>query len=434
MSTSHSSIPQHRLASRRGPAHVLLQLSIIVLALLVPVQIWQASQELRTSGMDLQQDYIAAQRMLAGQDLYTPFSATEVSTLGVQETLKVGMRENAHPPFVVALFVPLTLLPYAVVALLWTLLCVAILSFVVWYLIDAFRLPLTGAWRWMVLLGLVSWYPVWLHLHQGQLTIPLLGLIVLAWKLLLARRDVGTGILLGLAALIKIFPAFLIGYLVLRRRWRAATSAVLTCAVILALHMAIAPDHWVRYFADAAPHNAAGWMRNSRNASLVSLGYKLFRGSDEVKPVIDIPSAEPATRAIAYVLMLGSYGWLMWKLRSREDMTGELGLSICAMVLLSPITWDHAFLFLLLPICYVWHQTHVNAIVGNLPRALVGVAMTLSLLPMELRYMQMKYAYLPERMPGWVGLLITGTIMLGCVYIATWLTLYRHVPAAHTES
>ena len=98
-----------------------------VLCVLGVLQIGLAWGEIVSSGMDIQQDFIAAQRLRAGEDIYTPIAPAEVAALGVHEEYGVGMRLNVHPPLTALVFAPLTLLSFPAAALLWTLGSVALL-------------------------------------------------------------------------------------------------------------------------------------------------------------------------------------------------------------------------------------------------------------------------------------------------------------------
>src|SRR5690242_10265097 len=76
----------------------LLRLVIVVVLLLGILEVGLAWGEIVVSGMDIQQDYVAAQRLRAGGNIYAPITPAEVSALGVIEENHTGMRLNAHPP------------------------------------------------------------------------------------------------------------------------------------------------------------------------------------------------------------------------------------------------------------------------------------------------------------------------------------------------
>src|SRR5215207_3121387 len=159
----------------------LLRVFVAVLVLVSLLQVGMAWYEIISTGTDIQQDYVAAQRLRMGGDIYAPIQPAELSALGVHEEYGVGMRLNVHPPLTALLFAPLTFLSYPIATLIWTIGSVAVLMGVIYLLIMELQLPLFGLWRLIVPLMALTWYPVWQHLHVGQFTIPLLGLIVGAW-------------------------------------------------------------------------------------------------------------------------------------------------------------------------------------------------------------------------------------------------------------
>src|SRR4051812_39584523 len=199
MVASHTPPEMPPAQSRAGSAvrPALLRVFVVVLLLVGILQVGLAWSEIISSGMDIQQDYIAAQRLRTGGDIYAPIKPAEVSALGVHEEYGVGMRLNVHPPLTALLFAPLTLLSFPIATLIWTIGSVAVLMGVIYLLIVELQLPLFGLWRLLVPLAALTWYPVWQHLHVGQFTILLLGLIVGAWYCERRGHSWLAGLLLG---------------------------------------------------------------------------------------------------------------------------------------------------------------------------------------------------------------------------------------------
>lgn len=412
---------------------LLVRLIVIMLVLIGAVQIGQGWDEVRTAGMDLQQDYIAALRMRAGGDIFTPFSRAEIAAIGVDEAKGFGMRTNVHPPLMVLLVVPLTLLPFWAAALLWTLASVALLLWAVSLLIDELGLPLAGPWRWIALLLLIDWYPVWLHLHLGQWSILLFALLVLAWRALRRGRDARAGALLAGAALLKIFPALLLGQPLLRRRWRVLAGALLLGLPLLLAQLAVRPQDWGAYVMGVAADNAAGWTGSPRNASLTSFSTRVFVGSEEVGPLLAWPAADLPARALLYSAALAAFAAALWHRRARPDPTGEYGLFVSAMVLLSPLSWEHAYIFLLLPYAYLWRRALDEG--WRRSWAVLGaLSFALSMYPAETVLLGIKGIYYPEPMPALVGLLAPGAVVVLLCYVAMVLALLRPAPAVEENA
>src|SRR6202022_363158 len=80
-----------------------------------------------------------------------------------------------------------------------------------------------------------------------------------AWACWQRRRDVAGGVMIGAAAIFKLFPAALFPYLIWRRHWKLLAAAVVTVVGGLALGLAVTSlDHNIYFFRDMLPHLAAG--------------------------------------------------------------------------------------------------------------------------------------------------------------------------------
>jgi len=424
-SQTPSEIPQVQSRPIGAIRPGLLRVFVVVLLLASMLQVGLAWSEIISSGMDIQQDYVAAQRLRAGADIYAPILPAEVSALGVREEDHVGMRLNVHPPLTALLLVPLTFLSFPVATLMWTLGCVMLLAGLVYLLVKELNLPLASPWWQIVALLMLSWYPVWLHLHLGQFTILLAALIFGAWYALRRGRDTLAGGLLAGAILLKIFPVVLLAYAVINRRWRMLWAALAVMLVLVLVQTGIGPRQWPDYFFQVAPKNAAEWMNNPRNASLASIGMRLFVDNAEVESLFDLPSAELPTRAVLYAIALDCVAAVLWRRRGAPDLNREYRLLLCSMVLLSPFSLEHSVIFLLLPMAVIWQR--LRAWPGTwqrVPRLFALLTIGLSLVPSEMFLLALKQHYLPARMPAWVGLLEPGTAVLICGFVAIVVTLW----------
>lgn len=415
---------QSRTGSAIRPG--LLRVFVVVLLLVGILQVGLAWSEIISSGMDIQQDYIAAQRLRVGGDIYAPIQPAEVSALGVHEEYGVGMRLNVHPPLTALLFAPLTFLSFPIATLIWTIGSVAVLIGVIYLLIVELQLPLFGLWRLLVPLVPLMWYPVWQHLHVGQFTILLLGLIVGAWYCERRGHSWLAGVLLGFAMMLKIYPMLLLGYALLRGRWRVIGGAAAMILALALLQAAVDPAQWIDYITRVAPANAAEWMPNARNASLASVSMRLFVGSSEVRPFFDAPQLELPTRIMLYCIALGVLAAVFWRLRKRPDLAADYSLCLSAIALLSPLSWDHAAIFLLMPFAYIWQQAHMRPEPWRrAPLVCMGLALLLSLFPAELVFANLKRAYRLQQMPPIVHFHATGVAVLICGFAAIVLTVWR---------
>lgn len=391
-----------------------------VLLLNVALQTWAAWRELCDSGMDLRQDYLAAQRMLRGEDIFGRFSHAEVASLGGRLQLDVGMWQNVHPPLLILLFTPLARLSFQSVALLWTIASVVVLVALTVAICRLVALPIAPFWCWTLALLLPAWYPVWHHLHVGQLTIFLLALLLAA--LIAWRRGAHTlaGILVALATLIKMFPGFLLLYLLVRRQWRVVVAAAATALTIIGLQSLADPTLWPRYFLEVAPANAADWQAAFGNGSLAGLTGRLLIGGPEIAPLLYRPALEPLLRYLLQGLALAWFVWVLWTRRhAPPDTVGEYGLALIAALLLSPITWEHASIFLLLPgLALVGRALQGDPAVDRRTIGLLALAALASCLPAGLIWQAIYRTTHPTPVPGWLNLVQPYPLIFVACYLA----------------
>jgi hypothetical protein len=414
---------------------LLYSLLLGTLSIAMLLQLFDAWTELRLNGMDFQQDYLAALRLRQGLDIYTPFSREEVAGLGVREELGFGIRSNAHPPLNALLIVPLTFLSYSWATLIWTLLSMGLLVFLTQVLLVELKLPLSSRWRWIGSLLVLNWYPVWLHLHLGQLTILLFGCTTAAWLCFRRGRDGWAGCFLAIAAAMKMYPAFLLGYALFRRRWWTLLAAFATIIVLVLLQTVIDASHWPRYIRDVAPHNAAEWISSPRNASLSGVSARLLLGNHEVAPLAYRPALEGIARIALNAAFFGFFVLLLWKIRYTPHLDGEFCLFLCGMLLLSPLSWEHGYIYLLLPLTYVWAQVRRRQRYWNSwPLRLAILAGVLSLLPTELWLLRMYAFYLPERIPSIYNVLAPGFAVFFLSYVVVSLSVLNQALVREPDS
>jgi len=163
-----------------------------------------------------------------------------------------------YPPLFLCLFRPLALLPLRTAIALWAALKVVALGLVIrgWYkrfaaghLIYAFLISA---------LLLVSYLVQDLRLGNVQL---LVVELVCAALLLCDDRPLLGSVLLGLAAVIKLWPLFFLPYLALRARWRFAAQALLATGVLT-----VAPSLWLGW--NRTFHLLAEWLSQERRLNV----------------------------------------------------------------------------------------------------------------------------------------------------------------------
>ncbi|WP_055491230.1 glycosyltransferase 87 family protein [Streptomyces sp. TP-A0356] len=282
-----------------------------------------------------------------------------------------------YPPFAALVFLPLSHLPWTAVVVLWQAASVAALA-VIGYCAD--RLLSPGADRPeapRVLLWTTAglWLePVRHTLDQGQVNLLLAALVMTA--LVVLRGAAARGAALGLAAAVKLTPAFGGLYLLATRQWRAAAWALAAGGGATALAWLAAPHESARYwFTLVTDTQRIGPAWSVRNQSLRgALGRLLDPG----------PGASVAWwTALLLVTVVAA-----WALRSavrRQDLLGILVTAELYGLLVSPISWSHHWVWCLPAMMWLAHGPGRASLLNRVTLAAWTVTTAARLVPLLIR-------------------------------------------------
>lgn len=242
-----------------------------------------------------------------------------------------------YPPFAALVFAPLSALPENWAQVIWAVINMAALFALVFLSLRAV-LPTLGRHRliqWsLVLMGpAYIMEPVRLTLSFGQVNIVLaamvLGDLTARWQL--GQRTLPRGVLIGIAASIKLVPLVFVPYLFVTRQTRAAWVALGTfafCSLVTATtDPAASWSYFTKYAIDA---KRVGGVFYISNQSLRAVADRLDHR---------VVSTALITAA-SVVVVIGGVALAAWAFRSSSPFLGAL---VCAStgLLASPITWAH---------------------------------------------------------------------------------------------
>ena len=242
-----------------------------------------------------------------------------------------GVLPFNYPPFGAIACVPLGLLGLAASKIAMTVLSGASYLVIVW--VSVWRSSDTstpgGKWTWsavLLVLGLAL-EPVQRTLMFGQVNLLLAALVLLDVFVVPARWR---GILVGLAAGVKLTPAIFGLYFLIRRDFGAAVRSLGSGVATLGLGWLVLPaashEYWLgfdklsRFGSDAlAP----------ANQSLRACWVRLFGGN----PGIAYPISVVAILILAI--------WAAWRLERSSERLAAVSVVAVAGLLISPVSWTH---------------------------------------------------------------------------------------------
>jgi alpha-1,2-mannosyltransferase len=273
-----------------------------------------------------------------------------------------------YPPFAALLFVPLGWVAVTAGRVLVTAATVLALP-VTCYL--ALRLPPVPTWirrdqaaRLALAFAAAA---IWLepertNLKYGQINV-LLTLLVLADLVRIERGGKCGGVLIGVAAGIKLTPAIFAVYLLATRRYRAAGTAAAAFAATVAAAFALVPgdaaQYWDLSFLDPAH---VGRIQNVANQSLLGA----------LARVLHTLSVGPVWLPAAAVIGVAGVA-----LAARAGRSGQAAqaFALCAVtsLLVSPISWSHHWV-LAVPALLIAVVAARRSVAGLAAVAVVAVA------------------------------------------------------------
>lgn len=258
-----------------------------------------------------------------------------------------------YPPFATVVMSPLALLPAWLTAGLWTGASVAALAAVVALVRRVLDRPAPGWLVALLALGAVALEPIWQNLAFGQVNI-LIMLAVLVDLLRPSHR--WSGVLVGVAAGVKLTPLVFIVLLVLVGRRTAARRAILTFAGTVAVGFVANPgwsaSYWGHGLVDAG---RIGPPALAHNQSVYGALTRLL----DARPSMVLWLAVAVPVAIA-VLGVGVRWW-----RRGDPLLGAC-LAAVSMLLASPISWSHHWVWAVPIALVLWERRRLAAVAWTL--------------------------------------------------------------------
>ncbi|WP_439656654.1 glycosyltransferase 87 family protein [Lentzea sp. HUAS TT2] len=176
-------------------------------------------------------------------------------------------------------------------------------------------------------IGALALDPVWMTYGYGQINLYLMALVVT--DVLVVKDKRWRGVLIGVAAAIKLTPAIFVLYFLVRRDWRAAITSMATFAGLAVTGFLLAPKDSLQYWTHSLLNpDRIGDMSLSTNQSIRGLlrGFGLAPGVETLLWVV-LAAAVVATAAVV-------------ARRTRDDLVA-LFVIAGAGLLASPVSWVH---------------------------------------------------------------------------------------------
>lgn len=285
-----------------------------------------------------------------------------------------------YPPLVLPLFSLWASLPYEAALIAWSALSILALGYVYYSLFVCYLREhlanMTGLQLGLLALWMSFSQIAFMNLPFGQVNIIAMACMMAAMQLALANRQGASGVVVTLVAALK-FPFGLIGLMAVPvKSWRMIAGAFLTAAMLVGI---IVVQRGAGVY--------GGWLRDSFDYSsyggLLVKGYPAILERDNVSLfalIYRLIGYEPAVMAMIFAapLLLVLAFVCLWRWRALPwDEYLRLAFAIlpCFAYLLSSLTWQKYYVFLLPAVFWLFRQAlQGSGRFAALPVALLLVA------------------------------------------------------------
>jgi len=311
---------------------------------------WILRRVLPEPALDFSNFYLWAWAIRHNIDPYGPDLTPYADRLGISIT---PIPHSNYPPTFLLAFEPFSWMAPWTAYWVWAGLTVVLL-------IASVTLILAEKnFRWPEILIVTSfaivYRPVFTHFIYLQAQIVILFLLVMMWRALQRRNDFAAGGWLAFAGLLKIFPLFMMLYLLCTRRWRALGYTLILFAAGFALTVAIIGPLSFGFFSTLMEHAApaAGTALNPK-IGIASTIVRIFGRLAPDASSHTFVFGRMALEAMLELIVL----WLTARAiaHSRSNpLKAEyaFGMCVAGMVLFYPNSWSHYMVLLLLPLCQI---------------------------------------------------------------------------------
>lgn len=289
-------------------------------------------------------------------------------------------------PIFALLFIPISFLNKLAAQIIFTLLGLV----AIWgsgHLLV--KLTKATGWQKLAIWGLILINgPLYYSLKQGNSTHFVLLLLIAAVFCMRDKREIWVGVLLAIAALIKI-PLFLLaGYFTLRGRWRVLMGfAGALFAIVGASVLLFGLDLHIVWYQKCILAFTGKSIAAFNVQSVDGFLARLFTNA-ELKnwELLQMGGNFKVMRYLLFSLLFGSTLFVLWRSKSPinyQTENLEFCIFLCLGVVVSPISWTHYYLYLLLPLSlYLTNQ--LPTLSGQIWTKLILISTILVSLPVIL--------------------------------------------------
>ncbi|MEM7675303.1 MAG: glycosyltransferase family 87 protein [Myxococcota bacterium] len=229
--------------------------------------------------------------------------------------------------------------------------------------------------------------PLWYSVREGNLTHFLVLPLVFALGLLMARRDLLAGLILGLVSIIKLPLVLFAGYLVARWRFRAVVGFVVAIAAVVAASVLIHGMKLHELWLNQCILPYAGKPLAAFNVqSLTAFWARIYGGQTYSWTPTPIGGSFKWVQTASSVVLAGITATVLGiagRPTTRRETALEFSIVVVFILLFSPLSWTHYFVFATIPLVMLVSGELYSLAAFDRRTVLAGVSVVLLSLPLR---------------------------------------------------
>lgn len=328
--------------------------------------------------------------------------------------LDVSAPANVHPPFsAVLVAIPAKLLGLRGSYLFAFAILSLMLAASAFMVLRELGMPHSGPLVVAVAGLLFGWHAAIAGIRSAHPGILLCFLVVLSWVLLRRGKPWQSGILIGIAACIQAYPAFILLYFLFRHRRAFVGACVTVCVITAAIVLTAAEGTFLEWWKSAGLISQQ-FIGVRRNLSLAGMTSYFMKGMGV--------SINPSwvgfvlLSALSAVLMLLMRPWKFAE-NTPKRIDIEISLFMTVMLLASPLCWTRYLPMLILPIVVLLKYWITEPPSWKQP-AMLGALLLFTIPDLTLEWIHTALVRVIGFPLSW---LLTSAITYSVIAIAVWL-------------
>lgn len=265
---------------------------------------------------------------------------------------------HANPPTMSLMFLPLANFECKTSRIYWTIFNLIIIVLFGWWLGQAEKLK--GVQAMGLVVFLLTFQPIYANFYDGQAYVLLLGLLAIAYYGYERNQAIALGLALALMLTLKTAGVLLWLLIMVQQRWKALIWGLIFVSGIILFSLPwLGLDAWKRYIQLLFELSSQPELSVTAYQTYLSFFRHLFTVDIQWSPapIFVSPILGVWLPRIALISMIGISTYLAYHVRQSNV---ALASFIILNVILSPVSQDYHYTFLLIPIVLltVWSWKH----------------------------------------------------------------------------